>query len=80
MDERGVSTSELEAALGKLELRIVREIQKVRDAVMPESRVREIVRHELDTSRSAEWGVKSRFVALTLFFSSISTFLYTFFR
>jgi hypothetical protein len=80
----GVTPEGLHAALAQLELRIVREIQheiqKVRDVVLSELRVREIVRDELDEHRSAEWSVRSRFVAVTLFFTSVSTFLITFFR
>ena len=75
-----VSEDKLNAALTGMELRLVREIQDVKDTIPTEDRIRQIIHEEEVVETQDAWKVRSLMAAVGMFFITASSFLITLFH
>jgi len=66
--------------LADMELRLVREIQGVREDIPSEAQVRGWARDEMGINTRQAWGIRSALIAGVMFFVSVSTFVVTMIR
>lgn len=76
----GVSKEYLDSSLGAMELRIVREIQTVRELIPDEDNIRVLAREELGLATRSSAGARTAIMAIVTFGVAISSFLMTVFR
>lgn len=79
MAERRLTVSEdyLGEVLSGVELRLVREIQSVKEGIPSEDRIRILAREEMGLATRSAWGLKSALITVGMFFIAVSTFLLT---
>ncbi len=75
-----VSQEWVENILGQMELRLVREIGTVRDAIPSDARVRELAREEMGIATRASMNMKTVLATVGMFALAVSTLVVTLLR
>ena len=66
--------------MARMELRLTREIQAVKEMIPSEAKIREVTRDEMGLAAKAAWSARSTFITVGMFLVAISTFVLTAFR
>jgi hypothetical protein len=66
--------------MARMELRLIREIQAVKETVPSEEKIRELARAEMGLASKAAWSARSTFITVGMFLVAVSTFVLTAFR
>ncbi len=66
--------------MAQMELRLIREIQAVKETIPSEAKIRQLAREEMGMASKAAWSFRSLMITGGMFVVAISTFVLTAFR